>query len=376
MGILFFLGIKLKKAKVLGFTFFVGILSIFCVLIYNIKVCYEIKRPLYEQPILALHAVVKKNIQIIKNDPFWGKNTYKTPYDAILLAIKRDKNFNRMLIDRRKQEKHDDWYKRTMNNPPLGELKEGEINYFKSMKNAYKLISKHPEKINAELYWNIRKAAKPWHPCDLGDEQHPYILRDMRDCRRSLYPWGSLENLNPFYRKPSWFSKIGLLLLRGIFNIDAKSLAIRALEERQKIREKEFYDFLSKEDHNNYKRALLEYNIARSIKDENKMEESISKIKLIIDNLFKKYYEKIAQAKTDYEKLRVVAGTFITLESMHIFEDGNGRTAAVIKNKMLSGLGFPFSILWDPNPGPCFTVDEQIEEMLEGIFAFKEIIQD
>ena len=258
-----------------------------------------------------------------------------------------------MLIDRRKQEKHGDWYERTMNNPPQGLFNEGEINYFKSIKNAYKLVSEHKGKINADLYWNTRKAARPWQPCDLGDEQHPYLLGDMRDCRRTLYPWGNLENLNPFYRKPSWFGKIGFLVLKKIFKIDAKSLAIRALEERQKIREKEFYDFLSKEDLNDYKRALLEYNIARSIKDENKMEESVSKIKLIVDNVFKKYYEKIAQAKTDYEKLKVVAGTFITLESMHIFEDGNSRLDIIIMNKMLSDLGFPFSILWDITPDPC-----------------------
>lgn len=82
----------------------------------------------------------------------------------------------------------------------------------------------------------------------------------------------------------------------------------------------------------------------------------------------------MARARTDEEKLRIVARTTQSLYRSHVFMDGNTRTSVFsAMNGLLLKAGLSPCILPEPKAAAGYSLDEFVQEIIEGQAAFAEL---
>src|SRR3990167_688180 len=92
-----------------------------------------------------------------------------------------------------------------------------------------------------------------------------------------------------------------------------------------------------------------------------------------VDAFFAEYYAKIAEAKSEDDKLFAIAGLCRKLEILHAFTDGNQRTVAfAILTKLLIENGFSPTIIREPVMfDGYFSTRELVEAVKEGMDYYK-----
>ncbi len=87
-----------------------------------------------------------------------------------------------------------------------------------------------------------------------------------------------------------------------------------------------------------------------------------------MDESLAQFEKEMAEAKTPRDKLRAIINFIQDCEQIHFFADLNCRTFCMnLLNFLLLNHGFPTAILHDPNWFDGFSVDELIEETIQGM---------
>ncbi len=86
-----------------------------------------------------------------------------------------------------------------------------------------------------------------------------------------------------------------------------------------------------------------------------------------VKELFKRYHTKIQSAVEEDDKLKAIILLCQDLDQLHVFVDGNIRTAGILLlNKLLLDNNFSPCCLKDPNCLDCLSIDELVEKVKEG----------
>lgn len=87
--------------------------------------------------------------------------------------------------------------------------------------------------------------------------------------------------------------------------------------------------------------------------------------------IYEKYCSDLESAKSEYDKLKVIAQYIQDIECMHFFADGNCRMVYLLLNKELLKNDLKPVILFDPNMFDRMSSDNLVNEILEGQDAFE-----
>jgi hypothetical protein len=93
-----------------------------------------------------------------------------------------------------------------------------------------------------------------------------------------------------------------------------------------------------------------------------------------LQNICDEYRNKIAEAKTDDEKLSAIENFLATLDRFHVFQDGNIRTVYILLNCLLINNGLLPTLLFDPNDFDNFSPETIINEIKDGIARTRELL--
>ncbi len=95
-----------------------------------------------------------------------------------------------------------------------------------------------------------------------------------------------------------------------------------------------------------------------------------------LDRICREYNFKIQDAKTDREKIAVIAQHMQLIVQLHAFKDGNSRLANLLLNRLLHEEKLPLALLVNPNRLDCFSVSELIEIVEAGQQAYLQFCQE
>lgn len=87
--------------------------------------------------------------------------------------------------------------------------------------------------------------------------------------------------------------------------------------------------------------------------------------------IYEKYCSDLESAKSEYDKLKVIAQYIQDIECMHFFADGNCRMVYLLLNKELLKNDLKPVILFDPNMFDRMSSDNLVNAILEGQDAFE-----
>lgn len=97
-------------------------------------------------------------------------------------------------------------------------------------------------------------------------------------------------------------------------------------------------------------------------------------IEFQMNRLIEIYIRQIQSAKTDNEKLIVIANFIQRVEQLHPFSDGNIRTCYIILNKLLRDNHLSLSIMYNPNVLDCVDQATVIQMIQEGQKTYQQLL--
>jgi hypothetical protein len=99
---------------------------------------------------------------------------------------------------------------------------------------------------------------------------------------------------------------------------------------------------------------------------------SSSEIKPMLEKLFSEFNKNISEADSLGAKMRIIADLYQTLEWIHPFHDGQGRTDLILLSKLLSEHGANPPLLPKPFVSTFNPLDDWVDYLNKGIKSWQE----